>query len=219
MHYNDEFYQDLLQGMAVYYNSPLLHNLLHTLRKHDAVNLGYAFNRNQMHSKKWLIDQLALVHNTGVFYILGGWYGTLSALLHNDPRFEIGQLVSIDIDPSCAPIAQALNRDAHRNQAFIAITLDMLDLDYAHPPRDAQPPNVIINTSCEHIADFSSWYAALPQGVLLVLQSNDYFSVDEHVNCVADLSSFSAQTPMRSVHFEGSLKLKHYTRFMRIGFK
>ena len=80
-------------------------------------------------------------------------------------------------------------------------------------------PNTIINTSCEHIPNFAEWYNKLPYNVLIVLQSNNYFEVNEHVNCSADLNNFSRQTPLNNVLYEGSLELEKYTRFMRIGFK
>ena len=50
---------------------------------------------------------------------------------------------------------------------------------------------VIVNTSCEHIEAFSDWFDSPPSGPLLVLQSNDYFSCDEHINCVNMLDEFN----------------------------
>ena len=52
-----------------------------------------------------------------------------------------------------------------------------------------------------------------------VLQSNNYFDVDEHVNCSHSLDEFAFQTPMQRVWYEGELELGHYKRFMRIGIK
>ena len=51
----------------------------------------------------------------------------------------------------------------------------------------------------------------------MVLQSNDYFSCDEHVNCVTTLQAFEQQAPLSETLFSGQLKLKKYTRFMQIG--
>jgi hypothetical protein len=59
----------------------------------------------------------------------------------------------------------------------------------------------------------------VPDGQRLVLQSNDYVSVAEHVNCVRDLAAFRAQAPMRDLLFEGERALRRYTRFMLIGRK
>ena len=51
----------------------------------------------------------------------------------------------------------------------------------------------------------------------MVLQSNDFFSCEEHVNCVADLATFMRQAPMSPLLSAESLALKRYTRYMLIG--
>ncbi len=89
----------------------------------------------------------------------------------------------------------------------------------ACPLATAGAPNVIINTCCEHLDDFGRWYARIPAGQLLVLQSNDYYACREHVNCVPDLATFRSQAPMREVLFAGEHKLRRYVRFMLIGRK
>jgi len=80
-------------------------------------------------------------------------------------------------------------------------------------------PDTIINTSCEHILDFHSWYSKIPNGKLIVLQTNNFFEIEEHVNCVKDLHQFSLASPMTEVLYEGELQLEKYCRYMRIGIK
>ena len=80
-------------------------------------------------------------------------------------------------------------------------------------------PDTIINTSCEHIENFSEWYDKIPYGKLLILQSNNYFSIAEHFNCSKSLEDFEIQTPMRQVKYSNKLDLGEYTRYMRIGYK
>ena len=80
-------------------------------------------------------------------------------------------------------------------------------------------PHTIINTSCEHIDNFSKWYDLLPEGRLIILQSNNYFSIEEHVNCSNSLQEFSTSAPMQKVLYEGELDLGQYTRYMKIGRK
>ena len=79
-------------------------------------------------------------------------------------------------------------------------------------------PNTIINTSCEHIEDFTQWYNNIPSGTIVALQNNNYYEHDQHINCVPNLQTFAEQTPMH-VFYEGELSLTKYTRFMRIGMK
>jgi hypothetical protein len=174
-----------------------------------------------MASKRWLADALfeAGGSRLGRVLILGGWVGALGAVLLHDRRFAIDGVVSVDIDPSCAPIALALNATHVRRGRFDAVTADMLDIDYAAPAGAAGPADLVINTSCEHLAEFDRWYARIAPGQRLVMQSNDYFAVREHVNCVPDLAAFRAQAPLSTVQFTGQKQMRRYVRFMQIGFK
>jgi hypothetical protein len=158
----------------------------------------------------------------GDITILGGWFGVLGAVLLHDPRFSIGKVVSVDIDPRCAAIAESLNATHVRMGKFAARTADMLEIDYPPPGAGAAgtaPDDLVVNTSCEHLAAFGRWYGRIPSGKRLVLQSNDYFACDQHVNCVPDLATFRAQAPMREVLFAGERKMRRYVRFMLIGRK
>jgi len=80
-------------------------------------------------------------------------------------------------------------------------------------------PDIIINTSCEHIEKFTEWFNAIPRDKLVVLQSNNYFEIDDHVNCVKDITEFKQQAPLSNIIYEGELELEKYTRFMLIGYK
>lgn len=214
----DEFYRDILEGLAVYYDSTLIADIARTVASRTPEDLGAALNRNQMRGKKWLVDELAATAagDAERILVLGGWYGILAALLLHDERLNPGRVTSLDMNPECAPVAMAINRTTAAAGRFEAVTGDMLALDYG---RDAPPGTVIINTSCEHLPDFPAWYERVPAGRLLVLQSNDYYAVAEHVNCVPDLEAFRQQARLSETLFAGELKLKKYTRFMLIGRK
>ena len=80
-----------------------------------------------------------------------------------------------------------------------ATTQDIHDINYntnryntvksngeTEQPKDS--PDTIINTSCEHIENFARWYAKQSTGKLVILQSNNYFDIPEHVNCVHDIT-------------------------------
>ena len=215
--FGDEFYRDILEGLAVHADSRFVRDILDTLSRHQEPALAVALNRNQMASKRWLAESLlaSVGPRLGDVRILGGWIGALAAVLLHDARFAIDRVVSVDIDPRCAPIAESLNATHVRTGRFAARTADMLDLDYAGADR----ADVVINTSCEHLHDFGRWVARVPDGQLLVLQSNDYFAVREHVGCVADLAAFRAQAPLAQTFYAGERKMKRYVRFMLIGRK
>ena len=118
--------------------------------------------------------------------ILGGWFGVLAAVLLHDPRFSIGSVSSVDIDPRCAPIALSVNATHVRAGRFAAAPPTCSTSTTAGARgRGGDRADLVINTSCEHLAEFGRWYERVPPGQRLVLQSNDYFACDQHVNCVA----------------------------------
>jgi hypothetical protein len=213
--FNDEFYRDILEGIAVHADSAFYRDVLDTITRHQAPEVGVALNKNQMASKRWLADALfdAGGARLGRVLILGGWVGALGAVLLHDRRFDIDRIESIDIDPRCEPIATALNATHVRDGRFAACTADMLDVDYA------RRADLVINTSCEHLREFDRWYARVPDGQRLVMQSNDYLACAEHVNCVPDLAAFRAQAPLSDVQFAGQRRMRRYVRFMLIGTK
>jgi hypothetical protein len=220
--FNDEFYRDILEGLAVYSDSSFFRDVLATLTRHQEPGIAVALNKNQMASKRWLAESLyaAVGARLGSVLILGGWVGALAAVLLHDRRFEIDRVTSVDIDPRCAPVAESLNATHVRAGKFSAYTADMLTLAYANHSGGARgAADLLINTSCEHLSDFDRWYARVPPAQLLVLQSNDYFACREHVNCVPDLATFRARAPMRDVLFAGERKMRRYVRFMLIGRK
>ena len=69
------------------------------------------------------------------------------------------------------------------------------------------------------IHNFKDWYAKIPKGKLVVMQSNNYDQLEEHVNCAKDLEEFETQTPMTKCLYNGTLDLIKYTRYMRIGIR
>jgi hypothetical protein len=203
---------DLTRGIAAYAASPLVAGLARVISKHPEADIANAFNHKQVACKMWARD--SLFETCGGRYrhiwVLGGWYGVLPAMLFNDARFDIAAIDSIDIDPDVAAVAKTLNREA--GDRFRAVTGDMYALDYG-----SDRPDLVVNTSCEHIADLPAWLAILPQGTNVLLQSNDYFSEPTHINCVASLAAFEAMAALKEVHFSGELPTKNYTRFMLIG--
>jgi hypothetical protein len=213
--FDDDFYRDILEGIAVHAGSAFYRDVLDTITRHQAPEIGIALNKNQMASKRWLADALfdAGGARLGRVLILGGWVGALAAVLLDDRRFDVESVTSIDIDPRCAPLAEALNATGVRSGRFSARTVDMLNIDYAGCA------DLVINTSCEHLHAFDRWYARIPVGQRLVMQSNDYVACREHVNCVADLTAFQAQAPLSRVEFAGRRQMRRYVRFMLIGTK
>ena len=191
------------------------------------------FSRGQLQSKLWLIDELKKCNvELGTVFLCAGWYATLATMLF-ESNIKVDKVRSFDIDPSCIDIAETFNKPWFMETwRFKGITQDIMDIDYdthkwqfwsnannrmSRPITDK--PDTIINTSCEHIENFAEWYAKIKADKLLVLQSNNFFKVEEHVNCVNDIEEFKAQAPMSEVLYSGELALPKYKRFMLIGYK
>ncbi len=212
-----------------------LSNLGQVMRKYPDCDLSEAFSKGQIESKFWLIEELEKVQkNLGTVFVLGGWYGTLSALILESNKFQIEKIRSFDIDNSCAEIAETMNRDPFvlDGWRFKASTADMYDLNYSettHTTRRANGTeleltdvaNTFINTSCEHLEFYGDWYNTLPNGKLVVLQSNDFLSGKDHVNCISSIDEFKLHSPMSEYLYDGELYISEadYTRFMLIGVK
>jgi len=211
-----EAFYDLLRGVAALTHNAIANDIARLYGKGAPADLSIACNHKQVASKQWLVAALTetLPRPDGPVWVLGAWYGVLGALLLDDPALTIGEVVSLDIEPACAAVAETLN---HRHVAagrFRAVTADMMSLDFgAQQPA----PGLVINTSCEHLADVPGWLATLPAGLPLVLQSNDYVREPDHRSCVPSLAAFRAQAALSEVLFAGERPTKNYTRFMLIG--
>ncbi|MDA8882805.1 hypothetical protein N9I00_00195 [bacterium] len=191
------------------------------------------FSRGQLRSKLWLVHELKKCNaDLGTVFLCAGWYATLATMLF-ESDIKVDKIRSFDIDETCVDIAETFNKPWFGNQwQFKSITADILDIDYtqhtwqcwsktnnrmSYPIIDS--PDTIINTSCEHIANFAAWYDLIPDGKLVILQSNNFFEVEEHVNCINSIEEFVVMAPMQNILYSGELKLDKYKRFMIIGYK
>ncbi|MCB0366117.1 MAG: hypothetical protein H6624_17680 [Bdellovibrionaceae bacterium] len=191
-------------------------------------------SNGQIESKLWLIEMLKTVlpQRPYNYYLLGGWYGMLGLMMMWLMPGHFRRMWSFDIDPECEKVMDMIARQHlwAENWEMRPITFDMYDLPLGAPDGldpgfcsalsiPTEGPDVIINTSCEHLERFSSWYEGVPKGKIIVLQSNNFFEWNEHVNCVASLDAFKASAPMGTVLYEGSMNLQDYDRFMLIGIR
>ena len=168
-----------------------------------------AFWRGQMQSKEWLIEHLRpLVNVPSRIDIHGGWVGVLASMIFQS-EIPARYICSVDIDPTCEPIATMMNKHEEIDGKFRAITGDMCTVPVSG--------NVIVNTSCEHITQdqYEIWLARLPKDSLVVLQSNNY-NIPEHVRIAHTLEEFKKQSHLTEL-WAGMLKTQLYTRWMIIG--
>lgn len=188
-------------------------------------------SRGQLQSKLWLINELKKLDvKLGTLFLCAGWYATLATMIF-ESGIKVDKIRSYDIDDSCCTIAETFNKPwVLEDWKFKSCTQNIFDINFSkHTYRVKRAdgslceltdvPDTIINTSCEHIENFEEWYSKIPQGKLVVLQSNDFIEIDEHVNCVKDSLHFEQMAPLSKVLFTGKLPLEKYTRYMRIGIR
>ncbi len=207
---------DILRGLALLTGRRIVEDLAHCLESAPLGDLAIAFNHKQIGSKLFLRDRLFDIYGGAYdrIVIVGGWYGVLAALLFDDARFVPAMITSLDIEPHCADVANRLNQRFTAAGRFAALTQDMNRFDYS---AFAGPGQLVINTSCEHLADVPGWLALLPPGTRVVLQSNDYRREPDHRSCVDDLPAFESQAGLQEVLYTGIYPTKNYNRFMLIG--
>tara|TARA_B100000965_G_scaffold57720_2_gene43942 strand:- start:9262 stop:10242 length:981 start_codon:yes stop_codon:yes gene_type:complete len=204
-----------------------------SIKWEDRANLNEHFSRGQMKSKCWLVEKLANVFPNaylGTVAHYGGWYATVAKNIMN--QFKVKRYYNIELDETCIDIADDFNyTEFTNNWQFKSIHANVDDIRYDEnntftlgiKNRQKQviktniKPDIIINTSCEHMDQ--TWFEQLPVGTLVCLQTNDYFSNEQHVNCCENLQAAMDKYPMREVLYSGEIDTHLYNRFMIIGEK
>ena len=175
-----------------------------------------SFWKGQVRSKIWLIERLEGCVDLDNFHdivIHGGWNGVLASLLFNS-NLKINSIISVDIDPTCKDTANTVNKQQEMLGKFRAETADMSYYKYD------KAPTIVINTSTEHVTDetLQDWFLNIPNNALIVLQSNNYFELDEHINCVKSVEELSKKLPM-AILDQSIFETPLYNRFTVIGHK
>jgi len=188
-----------------------LHHWMQAIRQSpDPMRTMDAFWSGQLKSKEWLIVNLRKNVNKFVSIdIHGGWVGVLASMLFQSEIY-VKNIRSIDIDPTCEPIATMMNKGEEIAGRFRAVTADMCEI--------RSDADIVINTSCEHITQdqYDLWLSGMPHNSLLVLQSNNY-DIPEHIRTAATLEEFKTQCNISNILWAGELELPLYTRWMIIG--
>lgn len=195
------------------------------------LDLNDHFSRGQIKSKLWLMEELRNVvegNKLGTVVLYGGWYATIAHFFFK--FFSPSTLYSIDLDPNTVEVADNFNirQGKLNNWQFKAFAQDVNSITYDNegkltlPPDDRLEnipikPTVVVNTSCEHMNE--DWFYNLPDGQFVVLQTNNYFTNEQHVNCVSSVNEALVKYKFSEVYFSGELDTQLYKRFMIIGIK
>jgi hypothetical protein len=182
-----------------------------------------SFSSSQVLSKLWLAESLEkIVDEKDIqdplrILILGGWYGTLHFIFRVRKKLKIENTLSIDIDADANSIAEKINSTwIWQNKKFYTDCVNANEFSYGD-----HDINIVINTSVEHF-DSNSWFDNIPDGMLVVLQSND-MEHEQHCNNHNSLEHFKQSYPLTESYYSG-VKLFQFSkmsfkRFMLIGKK
>lgn len=186
-------------------------------------NLSDHFSRGQMLSKFWLISELNNIDiDPTKIALFGGWYSTVSFFISMNYE-NLEQIRSFDVDANVVEPAIDFNHIEHKQDKFHAITADVTQIQWNKNifmyDNDSFTPDILINTSCEHMDD--TWFKNIPENTdtVIALQTNDYFENPQHINCVVSIEEALTRYKMREVLFTGELDTGLYKRFMIIGRK
>ena len=184
------------------------------IARYPELLLSFALSEEQLLGKAWALDTLASCFGTqlGRVRLVAGWYGVLAAMLLNDRRFRVSAIESVDISRRSQEPAAALCAPWVEDATFKAHVADAVECVYPAGEWDW-----VINTACEHFDRLSEWWALIPPGQHVLLQSNDAYDVPGHISCVRSIDAFIAQLPLSEVAFSGTQRHGKYHRFMLIG--
>jgi hypothetical protein len=230
----DVDYSNFIYLLKNYTSNPLFEKMARYSRLgYNVGNLTDAFSRGQVKSKIWLSNELdALGVQADNVVLIGSWYGQLMMYLDHI-NYKKARLIDVDrkaceisdtvfnhhkiddhvVKSICADID---NIELHQNGYVFSIENFSTGKDY----NEKFLPNLIINTSAEHMSD--EWFERIRfkkiiSDPVVVIQTNNLFDADGHINCVHSINHLTKKFPMREVMFAGELKLQDYKRFMLIG--
>jgi len=215
-------------------------------KEYDMTHLADAFSRGQVKSKIWMSQELEKIQNKfEMIHVHAGWYGQTRLYLEN-AGIEFDKMRVFDIDKTACEISDyVFNLDLIEDYKVKSAELDLPLRDDDVNPETVMPwlsrtgveyevknykketsykektiPNLIINTSAEHMDHiwyYKFKYRPLPSDPLFVIQTNNLFEHEDHVECVHSIDHMKKRFPMSRLEYAGELELPGYKRFMLIG--
>ena len=167
-------------------------------------------NTRQHACKDWLIEQtedyIGIKDQFSVC-VAAGWYGLLAHKLRQKYGQRITKLTSFDRDKQCSDIGSQMYPGNK-------INFEWQSIENYNPIKY----DVIISTSCEHVSDatMNKFLSRKQLNTVVVLQSNNYFSRPEHVNCKHSLDEFADSVNLKIINKQ-ELHTDAYTRYMIVG--
>jgi hypothetical protein len=218
------------------YSKEKILNAIHMYERNggNITVLNDAMSRSQIKSKIWLIEELAKINtNYDSVLIMAGWFGQLKTVY--DKRLTYAKMRIAELDrTACETSDYIFNLSNLENYKVKAVNVNINELtlhkngyewdveNFKENTKYSEKflPDLIINTSAEHMT--TEWFdqirfKQLESDPIVAIQSNNFFDIADHVNCVHSIDHMKKKFPMREILYEGELQLKGYKRVMLIG--
>jgi hypothetical protein len=223
-------FEAIRHSRSYFTNLETFQNLVRTLTNFPQYSEAFAYG--QLDSKQWLLEEATKVwgkHWGKTVFVLAGWVGLLPRMMY-DQQIKAEKIRSFDLDARANQASESINqKEVQQDWSYKSATCDILQMTYPLTYKVLRKdgsaceledmPDVVINTSCEHIQDIDGWWGQIPSGTKVILQSNDGFHIPGHVNCFKSLQDFSRAMKLSRIDYEGEKALPEFTRFMLIGLK
>ncbi len=192
----------------------------------ESLNMD-AWSDGQVASKIWLCQKVeeTLSHKNEqsvTIWIYGSWYGTLAYLLLSRERLKIKKICCFDIDKNANRIAaKILNHWTLQDVQIEIYNQDCQEITPHSSYYANSEPDLIINTSCEHMRNYT-WWEQIPTGTMFALQSTNMVH-PTHINCVRSLEEFQNLMKPSLLFVADEKKFSYpslkFSRYMLIGEK
>jgi len=178
-----------------------------------------ASTSSQLQCKLWIVNELselALFPKSVV--LLGGWYANFIVPLLLE--HGVSYIHNFEIDPDVKKLSYKFNKSHKENETYKCY-LNNVMFDPIFNIKFKNKPDMIINTSCEHMFPMTK-FKQLNRGffndVAYVLQSTNEDKYEDHINCVSGPEELAEQAGFVDIMYSGTKTLDNgMERFMVIG--
>lgn len=198
---------------SIWPQDALIRKLFDIANINNDETLAVVFNKSQVLAKMWMaevLDKFNLKFENII--LIGGWL-THHSLFFKDITYN--NMYSIDPDYNVNHIARIMNPEVKIENKLIN---DIINLqgDIVVDDQIIQA-SLVINTSAEHMDN--TWFERLKPGTKVLIQSNNFSEIPEHINSCANLPEFLRKYPLSEIYFRGDMSFPKYNRFMSYGVK
>lgn len=204
--------------MSTLWENDLLIKELHYLFNHSEKTISNdLFSKDQVLSKIWMSEILDKFISEPISVLLvGGWYAQHRWYLNNS---NVKNIVNVDLDSNAIAASTAMAEIA--GDSYQGIVGDINDILQEGGTIEANGTtmqfDLVVNTSGEHMDE--TWFSKLVPGQRTLLQTNNMFGMNGHVNCAESLADVNKKYPLKRTDFAGQLSMVHGNRYMVLGSK